>query len=137
MRIKDVMTPGVEAVTAEVSITMAAARMRDDNIGSLPVIDRDRLVGMITDRDICCRVVAEGRDPDTTRVKDVMSTDVLFCFEDQDITAAAGLMEMHRVRRIVILNRDKTLSGFLSVEDLARWNHRLAGEVLEAVRPSH
>ncbi len=131
------MTPGVESATPELLVRDAAARMRDCNIGSMSVLEKGHVIGLITDRDICCRVVGDERDPAKTRVKDIMSTDILFCFNDQNISDAAKLMESNHVRRLVILTRDKTLAGFLSVDDLARWNHVLAGEVLEAVRPAH
>lgn len=137
MRIKDVLTAGVESATADLPVNVAAARMRDSNIEYLPVLDRGYVIGIITDRDICCHVVGENRDPSETRVRDIMSTDIPFCFNDQSLLDAAERMESHRIRRLVILNRDKTLAGFLSIDDLARWSHDLAGNVLEAVRPAH
>jgi CBS domain-containing protein len=92
------------------------------------------VIGMITDRDITCRAIAEGRDPATTMVADVMSTDVVSCFDDQDVTDAAHLMEEKQVHRLPVLNHDNDLVGVLALADLALHSpHELSGEVIEAV----
>ena len=103
--------------------------------GPLPVCDNDRLAGLITDRDIAVRAVAEGCDPRTTTVKDVMTPDVVYCFEDQDVQEAAQLMREHQVRRLVVLNRDKRLVGIVSLGDLAveTGDEKLSGRTLEHV----
>jgi CBS domain-containing protein len=103
--------------------------------GPLPVCDNDRLAGLITDRDIAVRAVAEGCDPRTTTVKDVMTPDVVYCFEDQDVQEAAQLMREHQVRRLVVLNRDKRLVGIVSLGDLAveTGDEKLAAKTLEHV----
>ncbi len=137
MLIKEIMTTTIESVGPDLSVREAARRMRDLNIGSLPVLANGQLIGMITDRDICCRAVSEGRDPAATKIQEIMSKDIAYCFNDQDVADAAHLMEDKRIRRLVILNRDKTMAGFLSVDDLARWSHDLAGEVLEAAGTAH
>jgi len=136
MRVKDVMTSGVECTRPDASLQEAARKMRDLDVGPLPVCgDSDRLVGMITDRDIAVRAVADGRDPKAARVRDVMTPDVAYCFEDQDVTEAARLMEDNQVRRLVVLNRDKRLVGIVSMGDLAvkTGDRRLSGEALEQV----
>ena len=105
-------------------------------MGPLPVCgDNDRLVGMITDRDITVRAVAEACDPRTTTVQDVMTPDVVYCFDDQDVQEAARLMKEHQVRRLVVLNRDKRLVGIVSLGDLAveTGDERLAGKTVEQV----
>jgi CBS domain-containing protein len=102
----------------------------------LPVCgEGDRLVGMITDRDIAIRAVAEGDDADMTFVKNVMTPGVIYCYEDQEVQEAAELMEKHQVRRLVVLNRDKQLVGIISLGDLAvdTQNEQLAGHTLEAI----
>lgn len=132
MLVIELMTPAVRSVSPDLSLSQTARTMRDLNIGSLPVLDEGRLIGMITDRDICCRAVAEARDAVNTRVRDVMSRDVAYCFLDQDVSIAAYLMERKQIRRLAVLDREMRLAGFLSVDDLARWSHDLAGEVLEA-----
>jgi len=95
-----------------------------------------KLIGMITDRDICCRGVAGGFEPATTAVSEIMSRDIRFCFSDDTVTAAVRQMEANHIRRLAVLNRDKTMAGFLSVDDLAHYSRQMAGEVLDTVRPT-
>jgi CBS domain-containing protein len=104
-------------------------------VGPLPVCDGDRLGGMLTDRDITVRATAAGLDPKTTRVRDVMTDEVLYCFEDQNTDEAARIMAEQQIRRLVILNRDKRLVGIVSLGDVAvqTGDDRLSGEVLERV----
>jgi CBS domain-containing protein len=113
----------------------AAERMRDLDSGVLPVGQQDRVVGMLTDRDITIRATAAGKDPNQTRVEAVMTPDVVYCYEDEDARDAARKMEEHQLRRLIVLNRDKRLVGILSLGDLAvhTADDRLAGEVAEAV----
>ena len=136
MRIADVMTHGAECARPADSIAHAAERMRELDVGALPVCgDNDKLVGIVTDRDITIRATAECCDPDGTQVSDVMTQGIVFCFEDQDISEAAKLMEEKQVRRLIVLNRDKRMVGILSLGDLAVRNHddRLSGEALERI----
>ncbi len=136
MLVREVMTQKAECIRPANSLQEAAQKMKDLDVGPLPVCgDNDRLVGMITDRDITVRAVAEACDPRTTTVKDVMTPDVVYCFEDQDVREAAGLMKDHRVRRLVVLNRDRRLVGIVSLGDLAveTGDEKLAGKTLEQV----
>jgi CBS domain-containing protein len=136
MHVRDVMTAGAECVSPSTSLYEAAQKMRDFDIGPLPVCgNKDRLVGIVTDRDITVRGVAEGLDPRTTTVQDVMTSDVVCCFEDQDVQDAAWLMQDRQVRRLVVLNRDKRLTGIVSLGDLAveTGDRTLAGETVEQV----
>jgi CBS domain-containing protein len=134
MKVNEVMTRKVEWVSPDASIAEVAKKMRDQDIGSLPVGENDRLIGMITDRDIACRAVAEGLDPAKTTVRQTMSKTISYCFDDQEIDDAAHLMEQKHVRRLAVLNRKKRLVGILSLDDLARCcSHELSGEVLSAV----
>lgn len=135
MRIEEIMTALIETVNPEATLREAARKMCDLHIGSLAVADGRELIGMLTDRDICCRAVAEGRDPTATKVREIMTADVAYCFDDEDITDAAQLMEHKHIRRLAVLNRRKQMVGFLSVDDLARYSHDLAGEVLEHATP--
>ena len=137
MLVKEIMTPSMDAVAPDRTLQEAARRMRDINIGSLPVWEKGEMLGMITDRDICCRAVAEGRDPARTTVREVMSREVASCFSDDDIADAAQLMERNHIRRLAVLNHDRTMAGFLSVDDLAHYSHQLAGYVLDAARATH
>jgi len=120
MEIRDLMTPSVELVDPATTIRNAAGMMRDADIGALPVGENDRLVSMVTDRDIAVRGVAEGQAPDTCTVRDVMSETVYYCFEDDDAIHAAAVMAEHKVRRLPILNREKRLVGVIALADLAR-----------------
>jgi CBS domain-containing protein len=136
MQIRDIMTPGVECVRPDDTLQEAARKMRDLDVGPMPVCgENDRLAGMITDRDITVRAVAEGRDPKSTKVRDVMTEDVISCFEDQDVQDAARLMQSRQVRRVLVLNRDQRLVGIISLGDLAveADDSRWAGEVLQDV----
>lgn len=136
MLVKEIMSHKLESILPTASLRQAARKMRDLKLGSLPVMEDGRLIGIITDRDICCRGVADSFDPATTEVNEVMSRDVWFCFGDDNVTAAVRQMEEHHIRRLAVLNHDKTMAGFLSVDDLAHYSRQLAGEVLDTVRPA-
>src|SRR3712207_146292 len=107
MQVREVMTRDVEVVHPDATLQEAARKMDALDVGPLPVCDGDRLVGMITDRDIVVRATAAGRDPKTTHVRDAMTRDVVYCFEDQDVREAARVMEEQQIRRVVVLDRDK------------------------------
>jgi CBS domain-containing protein len=113
------MTLHVEVIHPDATLHEAAEKMKSLDVGPIPVCDGDRLVGMVTDRDITVRATAEGRDPNTTRVRDVMTPDIIYCFEDQDVEEAARIMGEQQIRRLVVLNRDKRLVGIVSLGDLA------------------
>jgi CBS domain-containing protein len=135
MKVKDVMTRGCECIPPDSTLQEAAQRMKQLDVGPLPVCADDRLAGMLTDRDIVLRAVAEGRDPKATRVRDVMTPHVTYCFEDQDVAEAARIMREKQIRRLVVLNRDKRLAGILSLGDIAvdAGDEHLTGETLERI----
>jgi CBS domain-containing protein len=135
MQLKQIMTRDVEVIHPNATVEEAAEKMESLNVGPLPVCDGDRLVGMVTDRDITVRATAVGVDPGQVKVRDVMTPDVVYAFEDQDVREAARLMERHQVRRLVVLNRDKRLVGIVSLGDLAEAtrDEKLSGEILEGV----
>lgn len=137
MLVKEIMTHKLESVPPTTSLREVAQKMRALNIGSLPVAENGKLIGMITDRDICCRGVADGFEPDRTEVREIMSRDVAFCFSYDTVSDAVRLMEQHHIRRLAVLNSDKSVAGFLSVDDLAHFSRSLAGEVLDTVGPVH
>lgn len=120
MNIRDIMTTQVELVGPDTSLAQAAQKMRDADIGALPVGENDRLVGVVTDRDITIRAVAEGRDPNTTPVRDALSGHALYVFDDQSTEDAARMMADRQVRRLPVLNRGKRLVGIVALADLAR-----------------
>lgn len=118
MRVSDTMTREVKVASPEDTIARAAELMVVHDTGVAPVGENGKLVGMITDRDIAVRAVAAGKGPDT-RVRDVMSRDVKFCFEDQDLEAVARVMADLRLRRLPVLDRGRRLVGIVSLGDLA------------------
>ena len=133
MQVGDLMNP-VETLSPDATVQQAAQRMRELDIGSLPVCDGERLVGMLTDRDITIRATAEGKSPSECRVRDAMSQGVDYCFADADVEEAAQLMETRQIRRLPILDRNKKLVGIVALGDLARQtSERRSGNVLEGV----
>ena len=135
MQVRDIMTPDVQVVAPEATVQEAASLMRGLDVGPLPVCDGERLVGMLTDRDIVVRSTAQGQDPKSTPVREVMTPEVIFCFEDQDVEEAAELMRQHQVRRLLVLTRKKNVAGIVSLGDLAveGRDDEMAGETLEKV----
>jgi CBS domain-containing protein len=132
MRIADAMTRDVKMVNPDQSIMDAARMMADCDCGVLPVADNDRLVGMITDRDIVVRGLAEGKSNDT-RIKDVMSPDIKYCFEDDDIDDVAANMGDLQIRRLPVLSKDKRLVGIISLGDIANTDEIPAADALSAI----
>ena len=118
MKVHEVMHRDVQIASPDQTLREAAAMMADIDAGVLPVGDQDRLVGMITDRDIAVRGVARGLTPDAP-VREVMSAEVKYCFEDEDINHVARNMADIQVRRLPVLDRDKRLIGILSLGDIA------------------
>lgn len=135
MQLKEVMTRDVEVVRPNAALKQAAEKMRDLNVGSLPVCDGQRLVGLLTDRDITVRAVAAGRDPLVTEVREAMTGDIIYCFEDQSVEEAAQLMAERQIRRLPIIDRNKQLVGIVSLGDLAvdTGDPARVGHVLEEV----
>lgn len=133
MLVKDVMTRQPEWIGPETTLLDAAKKMHDKGIGSLPVGENDRIIGMVTDRDITCRGVAQNLSPASTPVRKVMTEKIIWCFDDQAIEDAAHIMEGKKVRRLAVMNREKRMVGFLSVDDLAHRAHALSGEILDEV----
>lgn len=120
MQVQKVMTTNVHLADPNMTIRDAAREMRAENIGWLPVGENDRLVGMVTDRDIVTRAVAEERSAGNTTVRDVMSAGICYCFEDDDVNEAAAVMADHQIRRLPVLNQDKRLVGVVALADLRK-----------------
>ena len=118
MKVAEVMTRGVEIASPDDTAQKAASRMAELDAGVLPVGENDRLVGMVTDRDIAIRAVAQGKGPDT-KVRDVMTPEVRYCFEDEDLDQAVRNMGENKVRRLPVMGRDKRLVGIVSFGDVA------------------
>ena len=137
MKISDVMTPQPECIKPDASLADAARMMRELEVGALPVCENDRLTGMITDRDLVIRGLAEARDPVSTKVRTIMSSELVSTFDDQDVEVAARLMEVKQVRRLTVLNREKKLVGIVSLGDLAvDVGMALSGEALKEISQS-
>jgi CBS domain-containing protein len=133
MRVSEVMTRDVRVARPDQSIQEAARMMADVDAGVMPVGEGDQLVGMITDRDIAVRAVAEGKGPQTP-VREVMSPEVKYCFEDDDTDAVARNMAEIQVRRLPVVNRDKRLVGIIALGDLAvTEGARPAGEAVSGI----
>lgn len=118
MKVRDVMTTGVQLIQADASVANAAKVMLEQDIGFLPVAQDERLVGALTDRDIVLRVIAEGRDPATTAVEEVMTPGTKYCFQDEDTVHIAANMSDIRVCRLPVMSRGKRLVGVVSLENL-------------------
>lgn len=133
MIIQHVMSRDVRTVTPEASIQQAALLMADADVGALPVAAGDRLVGMVTDRDIAIRAVAVGKGPETT-VAEVMTQDVLYCHEDEDVAHVSDNMGEMQVRRLPVVDVEKRLVGIVSLADIAlAVDAEEAGEALEGI----
>ena len=122
MLVKECMTKKVKLGEPNMSLYEAAQTMRDGNFGILPISENDKLVGMLTDRDITIRGVAEGKDIKKIKVREIMSDKVLYCYEDQSFDEVAKNLAENHVRRLPVLNRQKRLVGILSLCDLAQAN---------------
>lgn len=134
MKIEDIMTATVRCVPPDAPLVEAAGVMRELDVGSVPICDADRLAGMLTDRDITVRCVAEGRDPRRTTVREVMSEGITYIYSDQEVEDAAELMEQKQIRRLPVLNREKRLVGIISLGDVAlHTSNELSGEALKVV----
>ena len=131
MQAKDLMTPDVECVSPDTTLPKIARIMKSKDIGFVPVCDNDRLIGVVTDRDIVLRGIADGRGIENSTARDVMTDELCWCYDDQTGDEIAEYMAHHEVRRVVILDRQKRLTGVISIGDLAkRGEQAKAGEAI-------
>jgi CBS domain-containing protein len=133
MNVEQVMTTRVSWITPATTIPEIARCMRAENIGSLPVAENDRLVGVVTDRDIVLRAVTEGGDIDGVKARQVMSSQVLYCFADEAVADVLKNMGDNQVRRLPVLSRDKRLVGIVSLGDLSRAATAQSGSALKEI----
>jgi CBS domain-containing protein len=135
MKISEIMTTEFEMIDANKSLYEAAQKMKSRNVGFLPVREGKKLIGLITDRDIVIRGLAEKKDPRSAHVKDILTSDIFQCFEDDNVEDAARVMEDNQVRRLVVVNRDHDPVGIVSLGDIAvkTGQGQLSGEILERV----
>ena len=135
MRIAEIMTRDVIAVPVDATLIEAAELMRDHDIGFLPVVASDVVVGVVTDRDLVIRGIGECRNPALTTVRDVMSTKPVWCYENDVLTDAADILANNHLHRLIVVDNNKKLSGLLSLDDLAAnmSSDRLLGKVLRQI----
>ncbi|MFQ5534602.1 MAG: CBS domain-containing protein [Sphingomonadales bacterium] len=134
MYVKEIMTSTVEAVAPDATLLEVSRKMRDMNLGSLLVEEGGKIIGIVTDRDLACRAMAHAMDPATTPAREIMSKDVVYCFDDEDVADVAHLMEERKLYRLPVLSHQQKMVGVLSISDLAQHaSHELSGEVLQAV----
>ena len=128
------MTAGPRTIASSTSAADAAQSMKSEDVGSLPIVEGDRLIGMLTDRDIVMRVVAEGREPQSTTAGEIASRDLVTVDADQSLGEAARLMATHQVRRLPVVEEDGRLVGILAQGDVAQvGDDSLTGEVVERI----
>jgi CBS domain-containing protein len=135
MKLKDIMSRDLEFVDPKTSLQEAAKKMKDINAGPMPVVENQKPLGILTDRDITIRAVADGKDPRKTKVGEIMTQEVIACFEDQDVAEGAKIMGEKQVRRLMIVNRNQKLVGIVSLGNIATFtkDKELAGGALEEV----
>ncbi len=135
MKLSEIMTREVQILQPDDTLYLAAQKMRDHDIGFLPVCDGESLMGVLSDRDIAIRALADGMDINVMLGRDLMTTPVIYCFDDQDVTEAAKVMGENQVRRLVILGREnQRVVGVISLGDLVRKGITdLSGQVLQKV----
>jgi len=134
MRVGEIMTEGIRIAEPDEKIVHAAKKMRTQNIGALPVVERGKLIGMLTDRDIVIRAIGANKDLSTTNVRDVMSEECFWCAENEELDDAVRIMEQNKVRRLPVMSDERDVVGMLSLEDIAvHAPASLTGEVLKAV----
>ena len=135
MKLKEIMSSDVEIIHPNDTLQTTAQKMRDRDIGFLPVCDDDRLIGVLTDRDVIVRAIAEGMDPKAMIGPDLVTSPAIYCFDDQSVDEAAKLMHDNQIRRLVVLHRgNKRMVGVVSLGDLAiNMDDKLSGEVLQSI----
>lgn len=139
MLVREVMSPKPLFIEPDTSVQKAAQLMQENDCGFLPIGENDRLIGMVTDRDICTRCAANGLQPDEAQVRNIMSENVWYVYEEDDIERALQSMSDLQVRRLIVLDNDKRMTGIVSLGDLACrcGNDTLCGEALEHISEKH
>ena len=138
MLVKDAMHKGAKWAEPATPVSEVAKLMKQLDVGAIPIGENDRLVGMVTDRDIACRGVADSGDCSTLTARDIMSKGIVYCSEAEDLADALRIMEQKKIRRLPVLNDKKRMVGMLSLGDISHAaSHELAGEVMAAVSAHH
>ncbi len=138
MNITTVMHKGTKWIDPEMSVAKIAALMKEQDIGALPVGENDRLIGMVTDRDLALRALGSGKDPTRLTARDVMTKGIIYCRTDQPLEDAIHLMEEKQVRRLPVIDENKRMVGMLALGDISHHVSReLCGELIHAVAAPH
>lgn len=138
MKVKSAMHKGAEWVAPDTPISEVAKKMKKLDVGSIPVGENDKLIGMVTDRDIACRAVANGRDVSKMTARDVMTKGIVYCRDAEDLDDALRIMETKKIRRLPVINEKKRMVGMLSFGDISHAvSHELSGELVEACSAHH
>jgi len=138
MKVSDAMHAPAEWADADTMVNKIAERMAKDDIGAIPIGKNDKLVGIITDRDLATRVVAKGLDPAKTKAKDVMTKGIIYCNTGETLEDVIHLMDQKQIRRMPVLNEEKRMVGMLSLGDIAHSvGLQLAGELTRAIAQHH
>ncbi|HEY9548956.1 MAG TPA: CBS domain-containing protein [Kiloniellaceae bacterium] len=138
MKVKQAMHAGVDWCAPDTPLSDIARIMRDSDVGAVPIGENDKLIGMVTDRDIVCRGFADGRDPTSMTARDVMTSGIVYCTENQSIEDAIHMMEEKQIRRMTVINGKKRMTGMLSLGDLAHSTKpELTGELAQSVSAHH
>lgn len=138
MKVKDVMHSGAQWVSPDTPVSEIAKRMKELDVGSIPVGENDKLIGMVTDRDIACRAVADSKDCSKLTARDVMSEGIFYCHDNEDLEDALRIMEQKQVRRLPVINEKRRMVGILSMGDISHAaSHELTGEAMTALSAHH
>ncbi len=138
MKVKNCMHKGAQWVSPDTPVKAVAKAMREQDIGAVPVGENDRLIGMVTDRDIAVRGVADGKDVAALKARDVMTKGIVWCRDSDDLTHAANMMQSKRVRRLPVIDKDKRMVGILSLGDLSQaGTERTIAAATKAVSAHH
>jgi CBS domain-containing protein len=138
MKVKNAMHKGAEWVSPETPIAQVARKMRELDVGSIPVGENDKLIGMVTDRDITCRGVANGKDVSKLTARDVMTKGIVYCRDGEELDDALRIMESKKIRRLPVIDDKKRMVGMLSLGDISHAaSHELCGELCAAVSDHH
>lgn len=138
MKVKNAMHEGCEWVSPDTKVTEIAQRMRKDDIGAVPVGENDKLIGMVTDRDICCKGVANGRGIDQLTARDVMTEGIVWCQDSDDVNRAVDLMESRQIRRLPVIDKNRRMVGIISLGDISHAaSQKLTAQVAKGVSAHH
>lgn len=138
MKVKDVMHKGVSWVQPDTSLSAIAKIMKAEDIGAVPVGENDKLVGMVTDRDIICRGLGNDKKPEKLTAKDVMTKGITYCRANEEVDDAIRIMESKQIRRLPVIDKDKRMVGMLSIGDISHsLPQEMSGEVMRAVSAHH